>query len=189
MSYPLMSSHINEHLDVIRSVSEEAFVRKIDAVCKLIADTLHNGNKVLIFGNGGSASDAQHIAAEFTGRFVKERKGYPAIALTTDTSALTAIANDYGFERVFARQVEALAIKDDILIGISTSGNSLNVINGLLAGKQTGCKLIGLTGENGGKMKDICDIALMVNSNTTARIQEAHILIGHLICASVDELF
>lgn len=188
MQHPLISSHINEHLDVIQHISKEAFVEQIDAACKLIADALHTGNKVLLFGNGGSASDAQHIAAEFTGRFVKERKAYPAIALTTDTSALTAIANDYGFERVFARQVEALAVKGDVLIGISTSGNSFNVINGLLMGKQMGCKLIGLTGQKGGQVKDICDIALIVNSNTTARIQEAHILIGHIICAFVDEL-
>lgn len=188
MQYSLISSHINEHLSVIQHMSEEAFVRQVDDVCKLIADTLHNGNKVLLFGNGGSASDAQHIAAEFTGRFVKERKAYPAIALTTDTSALTAIANDYGFERVFARQVEALAVKGDLLIGISTSGNSPNVINGFLAGKQMGCKLIGFTGQKGGGMKDICDIVLTVNSNITARIQEAHILIGHVICAFVDEL-
>jgi D-sedoheptulose 7-phosphate isomerase len=188
MQYPLISSPINEHLNVIQSISEETFVKQIDAVCKLIAHTLHHGNKVLLFGNGGSASDAQHIAAEFTGRFVKERRAYPAIALTTDTSALTAIANDYGFEHVFARQVEALAAKGDVLIGISTSGNSPNVINGLLTGREMGCKLIGLTGQKGGQMRDICDSTLIVNSNTTARIQEAHILIGHIICASVDEL-
>lgn len=180
-------AQLNEHQDVIESISNEAFTGQITIVCKLIIDALNNGNKVLLFGNGGSAADAQHIAAEFTGRFVKERKAYPAIALTTDTSALTAIANDYGFERIFARQVEALAVAGDVLIGISTSGNSTNVIKGLQAGKALNCKLLGLSGNDGGQMKDLCDINLVVNSKTTARIQEAHILIGHVICSAIDD--
>lgn len=188
MDHSQISVHINEHLSVIKTIGEADFTAQISSICKLIADALNTGNKVLLFGNGGSASDAQHIAAEFTGRFVKNRRAYPAIALTTDTSALTAIANDYGFERIFARQVEALALPGDVLIGISTSGNSPNVLQGLLAGKQAGCKLVGFTGNTGGQMQQLCDISLVVNSNTTARIQEAHILIGHIICAAIDDL-
>lgn len=188
MEHQKISSHINEHLEVINHISEPGFVSQINAVCELIANTLNTGNKVLLFGNGGSASDAQHIAAEFTGRFVKDRRAYPAIALTTDTSALTAIANDYGFERIFARQVDALAQAGDVLIGISTSGNSANVLQGLQAGKKAGCKVVGLTGNTGGQMAGLCDITLIVNSKTTARIQEAHILIGHVICAAIDNL-
>jgi D-sedoheptulose 7-phosphate isomerase len=181
-------AQVQEHQTVIKKLSDTAFVDKIDAVCRLITDTIKNGNKLLIFGNGGSASDAQHIAAELTGRFVKNRKAYPAIALTTDTSALTAIANDYGFERVFARQIEALAQPGDVIIGISTSGNSANVIQGLLEAKKRACKLIGFTGNDGGRMNDICDYCLIVDSNVTARIQEAHILIGHVICSAIDDI-
>lgn len=183
-----IAEQIAEHNAVIKTISTPAFIQDIATVSQLAADTVTKGNKVLIFGNGGSASDAQHIAAEFTGRFVKKRKGYPAIALTTDTSALTAIANDFGFEQVFARQVEALAQPGDLLIGISTSGNSPNVLQGLLEGKNRGCKLVGFTGNNGGRMKELCDITLTVDSETTARIQEAHILIGHMICAHVDDI-
>lgn len=181
-------TQINEHNTVIQAISTKAFIADIASVSKLAANTVKKGNKILIFGNGGSASDAQHIAAEFTGRFVKQRMGYPAIALTTDTSALTAIANDFGFEQIFARQVEALAQPGDLLIGISTSGNSLNVLNGLSEGKKRGCKLVGFTGNDGGKMTDMCDIALIVDSQVTARIQEAHILIGHIICAYIDDI-
>lgn len=153
---------------------------------KLIINAINEGNKILIFGNGGSASDSQHIAAEFTGRFVKNRKPLPAIALTTDTSALTAIGNDFGFDKIFERQVEALAKQGDILIGISTSGNSLNVINGLKIGSTIGCKLIGFTGNNGGDIKKICDVNIVVPSSITARIQESHILIGHILCEILD---
>ncbi|PTR01599.1 phosphoheptose isomerase [Mucilaginibacter yixingensis] len=181
-------TQMQEHQEVIKTVSSPAFVDQITAVCELVADTLKKGNKILLFGNGGSAADAQHIAAEFSGRFVKERRAYPAIALTTDTSALTAIGNDYGFNRVFSRQVEALAVPGDLLIGISTSGNSENVVRALLEGKQIGCSSVGFTGNNGGKMKEICDIALVVDSMVTARIQEAHILIGHILCAHVDSI-
>ena len=188
MYHSQISFHVNEHLSVIKSIGEEVFTDQIQAVCTLITNALNKGNKVLLFGNGGSASDAQHIAAEFTGRFVKNRQAYAAIALTTDTSALTAIANDYGFERVFARQVEALARPGDVLIGISTSGNSPNVLAGFKTGKDVGCKLIGFTGNTGGQMKAVCDITLIVNSTTTARIQEAHILIGHIICSAIDDL-
>lgn len=174
-----------EHIDVATqcaAINEAAIAR----ACTMITECLELGNKVLLFGNGGSAADAQHIAAEFTGRFVKERRSLPAIALTTDTSALTAIGNDYGFERIFERQVEGLANSGDILIGISTSGNSHNVILALEKGRQSGCKTIGLTGRDGGKMNNYCDLNIVVPSDITARIQEMHILIGHILCTAVD---
>ena len=183
-----MTHIFEEHINVAKQ-SMERLTADIGKVCILVADCIKNGNKVLLFGNGGSASDAQHIAAEFVGRFVKERKSLPAIALTTDTSALTSIANDYGYERVFERQVEGLAVAGDVLIGISTSGNSPNVISALKTGKVIGCTVIGLSGRDGGLMNDCCDINLVVPSNVTARIQEMHILIGHILCSAVDDMF
>ncbi len=152
----------------------------------LIAKRLNMGNKVLICGNGGSAADAQHFAAEIVGRFEKERKGYPAIALTTDTSALTAIGNDYGFEHIFSRQVEALGKKGDILIGISTSGNSQNVIKAVEVAKGIGIFTVGFLGKDGGKLKEIVDTAFIVNHQKTARIQEVHLTLEHAICNIID---
>ena len=152
----------------------------------LIAKRLKIGNKVLICGNGGSAADAQHFAAEIVGRFEKERRGYPAIALTTDTSALTAIGNDYGFEHIFSRQVEALGKKGDILIGISTSGNSQNVINAVKVAKNMGIFTVGFLGKDGGKLKEIVDTAFIVNHQKTARIQEVHLTLEHAICNIID---
>lgn len=175
----------SEHIEVAK-LSEQHLPENISESCKLIIDCLKKGNKILLFGNGGSAGDAQHIAAEFTGRFVKERKSLPAIALTTDTSAITAIGNDYGFDRIFERQVEGLAREGDVLIGISTSGNSANVIKALEFGKNIGCIPIGLSGRDGGMMNQHCDINIIVPSKITARIQEMHILIGHIICDAVD---
>ena len=153
---------------------------------KLAVETLRAGNKILICGNGGSAADAQHFAAELTGIYKTERRGLPGIALTTDTSALTAIGNDYGYDRVFDRQVEALAQKGDLLIGISTSGNSKNVINALKVAREMGCKTLGLTGRDGGAMNDLCDVNLVVPSDDTPRIQEMHILFEHTICQIID---
>ena len=155
----------------------------------ILTQALSAGNKILLCGNGGSAADAQHIAAELTGRYKTERRGLPAIALTTDTSALTAIGNDFGYEYVFSRQVEALAKPGDVLIGISTSGNSANVINALNIAKQTGCATLGLTGNSGGKMNELCDLNLVVPSNNTPRIQEMHILFGHILCQIIDVHF
>ena len=152
----------------------------------IVTEALEAGSKILLFGNGGSAADAQHIAAELTGRYKIERKGLPAIALTTDTSALTAIANDYGYEQVFSRQVEALARPGDVVFGISTSGNSPNVIYALEKAKELGCKAIGLSGKGGGEMNNVCDLNIIVPSDDTARIQEMHILIGHILCQLVD---
>lgn len=179
---------ITNHIEVAQSVSK-LLPAVIASACQLVVDTIKSGKRVYLFGNGGSASDAQHIAAEFTGRYVKHRKGLPAIALTTDTSALTAISNDYGYERVFERQVEALAEEGDLLVGISTSGNSPNVINALAYGQSIGCKTLGLSGSGGGTMNICCDLNIIVPDNVTARIQEMHIMIGHIICGALDENF
>ncbi len=153
---------------------------------ELICQALMSGKKVLLCGNGGSAADAQHIAAEFVGRYEKERRGLPSIALTTDTSALTAISNDYGYERIFARQVEALADKGDVLIGISTSGNSPNILAAMMTARNLGCVTIGLTGAKGKKLASVSDAAVLVPAERTARIQEAHGFIGHVWCEMVD---
>jgi len=174
-------SHLNTINNVINNMEEE-----LVKASELAVNTLKNGNKILLCGNGGSAADAQHIAAELTGRYKTERRGLPGIALTTDTSALTAIGNDYGYNRVFDRQVESLANKGDLIIGISTSGNSSNVISALKLGMELGCKTIGFTGKNGGEMNDICDVNLVVPSDDTPRIQEMHILFGHTICQIID---
>ena len=164
----------------------ETMQEKLEEASKLAVETLNNGNKILLCGNGGSAADAQHIAAELSGRYKTERRGLPGIALTTDSSALTAISNDYGFDRVFDRQVEALANKGDLLIGISTSGNSANILSALKVAKEIGCKTLGMSGKNGGKMTEVCDINLVVPSDDTPRIQEMHILLGHTLCQIID---
>lgn len=153
----------------------------------MVIEAYKNGNKTLIAGNGGSAADAQHIAGEFVSRFYFDRPGLPSIALSTDTSILTAIGNDYGFDRLFERQIEAQGNPGDIFIGITTSGNSTNIIKALYACKEKNIKTIVLTGKNGGKVTDICDICLQVPSIETPRIQESHILIGHIICCIVEE--
>ncbi len=176
------------HLETIQKVIE-CMGEDLEAASKLSVDTLKAGNKILLCGNGGSAADAQHIAAELTGRYKSERRGLPGIALTTDTSALTAIGNDYGYDRVFDRQVESLANKGDLIIGISTSGNSKNVISALKLGQELGCKTIGFTGRDGGAMNDVCDVNLVVPSDNTPRIQEMHILFGHTICQIIDNNF
>jgi D-sedoheptulose 7-phosphate isomerase len=153
----------------------------------LFARAVKSGNCIFFMGNGGSAADSQHLAAEFVGRFQKERHGLAAVALTTDTSILTAVGNDYGFDAVFARQVEALAKAGDVVVGLSTSGNSPNVIKALQAAKAAGAATVGLTGRSGGKMAAICDLCIKVPADVTARIQEAHALIGHIACQLVDE--
>ena len=152
----------------------------------LIVSCLRDGGKVLFFGNGGSAADAQHLAAEFVGRFALERTGLPAIALTTDSSILTAVGNDYGFEQVFARQVQALGQPGDVAVAISTSGNSANVLEGVKEAKRRHLKTIGLTGKDGGVLAQQADVAITIASANTARIQECHIAIGHLFCELVD---
>lgn len=182
----LIEKLIDDHVEVVNRIDQSLFV-KIEDSATIILNCLRVGGKIFLFGNGGSAGDAQHIAAEFVGRFVKERKGLPAIALTTDTSAITAIANDYGYRDIFSRQLEALVNPHDVIIAISTSGNSENVIKGVEYAKSIGCKVISFTGHKGGKLAEISDVNLNVPSNTTARIQEMHILIGHIICELVDE--
>jgi D-sedoheptulose 7-phosphate isomerase len=155
----------------------------------LIMGCLRNGGKVLFFGNGGSAADAQHLAAELVGRFVRERAGLPAIALTTDSSILTAVGNDYGFEQVFARQIQALGQPGDVAVAISTSGNSANVLEGVKEAKKRNLKTIGLTGKDGGTLAQQADVVITIPSTNTARIQECHIAIGHLFCELVDADF
>jgi len=167
----------------------ETMIPDIQKASELILRTLKNGRKILLCGNGGSAADAQHIAAELTGRYKSERRGLPAIALTTDTSALTAISNDYGFERIFDRQVEALANAGDLLIGISTSGVSKNVLSALKIAKEFNCHTLGMSGNYAREMNDICNLNLVIPSNDTPRIQEMHILIGHILCQAVDDAF
>jgi D-sedoheptulose 7-phosphate isomerase len=179
-------NEFESHLETIKTVIDMMQDQVLDA-SQMAVETLQSGNKILIFGNGGSAADAQHIAAELTGRYKTERRGLPGIALTTDTSALTAIGNDYGYDRIFERQVESLANKGDLLIGISTSGNSANVVNALKLGRELGCKTLGFSGRDGGVMNEACDLNLVVPSNNTPRIQEMHILFGHTICQCIDD--
>ena len=176
------SEHIKASQNTLDSIADQ-----IETASKICINSLKNGGKILIMGNGGSAADAQHIAAELVGRYKTERKGLPAIALTTDSSAITSIANDYGFLHVFNRQVEALVHKDDVVIGISTGGTSPNVVNALTTANKLDCKTIGLSGKDGGKFNSICDVNLLVNSNDTPRIQEMHILIGHIICHLIEQ--
>lgn len=154
---------------------------------EILKECLKNGGKIIICGNGGSAGDAQHFAAELSGRYKKERKALAGLSITTDTSALTAIGNDYGYDEVFARQVQALAQSKDIVFGISTSGKSKNVLKALNEARNIGCKTIGLSGKGGGEMNDECDINLIVPSSDTARIQEIHILIIHILCDLIEK--
>lgn len=177
---------LNQHLDVFNKVIGE-ITGPIDDCAKILIETFKAGKKVLICGNGGSAADAQHIAAEFVGRYETERTALPAIALTTDTSALTALANDYDFERIFARQVDALANDGDCLIAISTSGNSRNVIAAVMTARNRGCKVVGMTGANGKKLASLSDTCILVPSERTARVQEVHITVAHIWCEMVDE--
>lgn len=184
----MVSEELNHHRRAIDQVIAQ-LIPDIERGCKIVTDVVAAGGKILIAGNGGSAADAQHIAAELTGRYVKERKALPAIALTVDTSAMTAISNDYGFQRVFARQLEAFATPADLFIAISTSGNSPNIIEALNTAKELGCKTLGLSGRDGGQMNDLCDLNIIVPDEVTARIQEMHILIGHIFCKAVDNLY
>ncbi|GAB2976993.1 D-sedoheptulose 7-phosphate isomerase [Mucilaginibacter puniceus] len=184
----MVIEQLHDHQNTLQKVID-ILVPDIEAACQLITDTIKSGNKVLLAGNGGSAADAQHIAAELTGRFVKDRKALPAIALTTDTSAITSIANDYGYDFVFSRQVAALAQPGDLFIAISTSGNSQGIINAIQTAKENNCKVLGLSGRDGGKMNGLCDLNVVVPSDTTSRIQEIHILVGHILCTAVDNLF
>ena len=182
-----IANDIRDSIAVKESLLKE-HLPLIEKAVSLVADCIKRGNKLLFFGNGGSASDSQHLAAEFVGRYEKERRALAAIALTTDTSILTAVGNDYGYEKVFERQVEALGAGGDVAFAISTSGNSKNVIAAVKRAKEKGLQVIGLTGGTGGQMKTLVDLPIVVPSIKTSRIQECHILIGHIICERVDEL-
>jgi len=184
----ILKFEFEEHLKTSQATFE-SIGHSVEVAAKLCIDCLKNGNKILLFGNGGSAADAQHFAAELVGRYKTERKGLAAIALTTDTSALTAIGNDYGYDRVFDRQVEALANTGDVAIGISTGGSSANVASALKLAKDLDCKTIGFSGRGGGEMNELCDINIVVPAQDTARIQEMHIVIGHTICHLIDLAF
>jgi D-sedoheptulose 7-phosphate isomerase len=175
---------LDEHIAVIQAMSAQRQV--FERIAGEMTRAILQGKKVLWCGNGGSAADSQHLAAELMGRFRRERRGLPSIALTTDTSALTAIGNDYGYERVFQRQVEALCSSGDILVGISTSGNSKNVCFALETARKTGAFTVALTGEEGGAMLKIAEVTFRVPSNDTARIQEGHILCGHILCDWIE---
>lgn len=186
-----ISSEITESLSTKqRILSDPSLLDKIESAARMVTAAYREGHKTLLAGNGGSAADAQHLAGEFVNRFYFDRPGIPSIALTTDTSILTAIGNDYGFTSLFARQVQAQGCKGDVFIGISTSGNSPNIIEALKECKNKGVATIGLTGEKPCDMDALCDICIKVPSACTPRIQESHIMIGHIICAIVEqELF
>ena len=181
-----IQSEFQEHIELAQQTNL-ILSESISNVANECLSAISGGGKIILFGNGGSASDAQHIAAEFVGRYKKERNGLPAISLSTDTSALTAIGNDYGFERIFERQIQALGAPQDLAIAISTSGNSPNVLRGIRYAKTIGMKVIGFSGRDGGDMRNHCDLNLVVPSQITARIQEMHILIGHIICQIIDD--
>lgn len=183
----IIENEISSHAKTIDLLPNLA--NKIAESANLCIKCLHKNRKILIFGNGGSAADAQHLAAELVGRFKLNRKGLPALALTTDSSVLTSIGNDFGYENVFSRQVEALASPGDVIIALSTSGSSANVIKAIKKATKLKCQTIGFSGGDGGLMNELCDINLISPSDDTPRIQEAHILIGHIICHLIDQEF
>ena len=184
--YPEIAKRLEESAQVKKAMAKSK-VGEIERMVEFIIAAYKMGGKVVLFGNGGSAADAQHIAGELVGQFKLKRQAFPAIALTANTSILTAVANDYGYETVFSRQVQALVDEKDVAIGISTSGNSPNVVEAIEMAKVKGAKTIGLTGGNGGKLAEVADLALIVPSDSTPRIQEAHITIGHVVCELVEK--
>ena len=181
-----IKSMLKEGIELNSRLTEN-FSDKIEQAANLIIDCLKNNNKILLCGNGGSASECSHIAAEFVGRFKKERKALPAIALTTDMPIITAIGNDYGFDKIFERQIEALGKKGDVLISMTTSGNSKNIINAIEKSSSKGIKTIGLLGKDGGRVKNTSNIEIIIPSDNTPRIQEAHLTILHIICELVEK--
>lgn len=182
----LISDAFDQHQQTIELLREQQDV--ILQIADIWSNALKSGKTIFFCGNGGSAADSQHLAAELVGRFIKERRGLTGIALTTDTSILTAVGNDYGYEQVFSRQVQAIGRAGDVLVAISTSGNSVNIIKAIEVAKEKGMKIIGFSGGNGGKMAMCTDICLTVPSSVTARTQEAHILVGHMLCQMCDEV-
>lgn len=182
----LFESEFRAHISTAQE-SLDLLEKPVNESLTLITNALTQGNKLMICGNGGSAADSQHLAAELSGRYKKERKAIAALALSTDTSAITAIGNDYGFDYIFSRQLEALAKEGDVLLAISTSGNSANILNAIQKAKTLRCKTIGLSGKGGGMMKEWCDVNIIIPSDDTPRIQEIHILIGHVLCHLIEE--
>lgn len=187
MKYKNLKKTFQQSADLILESSKlfEQIIKVVDVIVK----SYQEGNKVVIFGNGGSAADSQHFAAELVGRYKFDRKSLPAIALSTDTSVITAIGNDYGFENIFARQCSSIVNKNDVVIAISTSGKSQNILNGVIAAKKKGCLVVGLTGNDGGELKRIVDIPIIVSSKSTPRIQEVHRVVIHIICDAVEQHF
>jgi D-sedoheptulose 7-phosphate isomerase len=185
-----ISNIIQASIDVKQALlADEVLINTIASSVDMITTAFKNGNKILFCGNGGSAADAQHLAAEFSGRFYTDRHALPAEALHVNTSYLTAVANDYSFDVVYSRMITGIGNEGDVLIGLSTSGNSGNIINAINAAKEKGMTTIGFTGATGGKMKDACDLLLNVPSTDTPRIQESHILVGHIICELVEKAY
>jgi len=188
MNNDVVLEAIKESIGVKHKILENTeLVNSIREIATECVTAFRQGNRVLLAGNGGSAADAQHIAAEFVGRYAFDRPGLPAIAFTTDTSMLTAIGNDYGYERIFLRQLEANGKRGDVFIGISTSGNSPNVVAALQRARELGIVTIGLTGQGGGNMESFCDYCIRVPSDSTPRIQESHIMVSHIICGIVED--
>jgi len=179
-----LQTELAAHQAVLKELDQ--LLPQIGAVAQCMRDCLKNGGKILIMGNGGSAADSQHIAAEIVGRYKRDRRGLPAIALTTDTSIITSVGNDFGFDFIFSRQVEALCNPADVVIGISTSGNSANVIKAIETAKQIGATTVALSGGTGGKLAAMCDFSLIMPSSDTPRIQEAHIFVGHSLCGLLE---
>ena len=184
MMKDIIENHFSEHFQVFNQC--KSLVDNIQEISKVLITALQNGNTIFWCGNGGSASDSQHLAGELVGRFVGDRKPLKSIALNADSAVMTCIVNDYGYEHLFSRQIEGLGSKGDVLIGISTSGNSINVLNALKSAKNIGINTIGLLGNGGGKAKKIVDNSIIIPSKTTARIQEMHILVGHILCDLIE---
>lgn len=180
----LFHDRLQEHLSILRSLEDqwETFC----AIAGIMTRAIQGGHKICFMGNGGSAADAQHLAAELVGRFQRERRGLPSLALTTDTSVLTAIGNDYGYDQIFARQVESLCQPGDVVVGLSTSGNSPNILLGISRAKELGIQTVGLAGKDGGKLAQLADLCFTVASPKAARTQEAHIFIGHTLCEAIE---
>ncbi|PZP43136.1 MAG: phosphoheptose isomerase [Pseudopedobacter saltans] len=188
MKKEIVKQQISDSIKVkTELLNDQSLLDIIDQAADVVTKAYQAGNKTLLAGNGGSAADAQHIAGEFVSRFYFDRPGLPSIAMNTDTSIVTAIGNDYGYDKLYARQIQAQGVKGDVFIGISTSGNSSNILAALHEAKEKGIFTIGLTGKSGGKMAELCDICIKVPSTETPRIQESHILIGHIICCIVED--
>ena len=181
----IIQSHIKKHIEIVHGLVQD--MPDIEGAAAVSIEALRKGNKILVAGNGGSAADAHHFAAELVGRFKKERRALPVLALDTNLSAVTAISNDYAFDKVFARQIEALARPGDVFVGISTSGNSQNILEAAKTARNSGCKVVGLTGKTGGKMGELCDFLINIPSEETPRIQEMHALVIHILSDVIEQ--